>query len=509
MGLLKSLENALFNAADKLESNPVVNRRALLQGAAATAGAVTLISKLRESTAAEPKWDVSYMWHTDIDSVLDYQEVIGQKLGPEVEKELHVVRGRSGNYGLIYDRNGTKEEAEKTAKNHQRILKRIGLEEATPIQDEGYSKLYNVVYGKGPNLQQLKGDYKIVYRTLGIGVGKDLVIERINGDYALVWRRRGDLDSTFDIARGHAQILKKENIEASVITENNNPTVFGESSHLDEDIPVKKLRAKRQKPKLNNLELEIETLIGDLRKKGLIEEDEVTAWSVYDFTTGEKLVSINEDVPLQCASMVKPLVALAFFDQVKKGNLSYTSKARMHMERMIQKSSNSSTNWVIDRLGGPGQVQKTLKDCYGNVCQQTNVVERIPGGGRTYRNKASTHDYSRFLYNLWNNNLPYSQEIKRLMALPGRDRVYTGAKKVPEGTLVYNKTGSTARLCGDMGILYAKGRDGERHAYTVVGVIQKQRKTRRYLPWIASRGNVIREVSNKVYEHLRQVHDLV
>ena len=57
------------------------------------------------------------------------------------------------------------------------------------------------------------------------------------------------------------------------------------------------------------------------------------------------------------------------------------------------------------------------------------------------------------------------------MALPGSDRIYTGPREIPKGAKVYNKTGSTARLCGDMGILSIQGRVGKRYPYTVIGVI--------------------------------------
>ena len=69
----------------------------------------------------------------------------------------------------------------------------------------------------------------------------------------------------------------------------------------------------------SELEGQIEHYIKSLRSKGIIRGDERTAWLVYDFTSGKKLVSINEDTTLQAASMIKPFLALAFFHQVKAG----------------------------------------------------------------------------------------------------------------------------------------------------------------------------------------------
>ena len=98
--------------------------------------------------------------------------------------------------------------------------------------------------------------------------------------------------------------------------------------------------------------------------------------------------------------------------------------------------------------------------------------------------------------------------MKRLMALPNRDRVYTGAKRIPKGTLVYDKTGSTAMLCGQIAILVARGKDGRRYAYTLIGIIERSSRTRSYGSWINARADVIREVSNMVYGDLKKKHNL-
>jgi beta-lactamase class A len=76
----------------------------------------------------------------------------------------------------------------------------------------------------------------------------------------------------------------------------------------------------------------------------------------------------------------------------------------------------------------------------------------------------------------------------------------------PKGTEVYNKTGSTAHLCGDMGILNVKGPDGKRYPYTIIGIIEKQQPARNYTSWIRSRGDVIRNVSNIVYKGITKHH---
>ena len=151
-------------------------------------------------------------------------------------------------------------------------------------------------------------------------------------------------------------------------------------------------------------------------------------------------------------------------------------------------------------------MDRLLKEKYGHIFRDTEIVEYIPWGGRTYKNKSSVHDYSRFLYALWDESLPGSDEIKRLMSLPNRDRIYTGAREVPKGTKVYDKTGSTKHLCGNMGILEVKGPDGKKYAYSLIGVIEKKTPAHNYTRWITSRGDVIREVSNIVYREMESRH---
>jgi beta-lactamase class A len=158
-------------------------------------------------------------------------------------------------------------------------------------------------------------------------------------------------------------------------------------------------------------------------------------------------------------------------------------------------------------VGGLKAVQRILKKNYPGIFRATSIVEYIPAGGQTYRTKASVHDYSRFLYALWNDNIAGAREIKRLMSLPGTDRIYTGAESVPVGTQVFNKTGSTARLCADMGILNVKGPDGKRYPYILIGIIEKQEKARNYTTWIRDRAEVIRDVSNIVYQGIAQKHN--
>lgn len=263
-----------------------------------------------------------------------------------------------------------------------------------------------------------------------------------------------------------------------------------------------RLEASARRPDFASM---IDSHLRQLRRQGRISSDERTAWSIYDFTTGEKLAEINADIKLQAASMIKPFVALAFMQKVEEGKLRYDPGSRAQLERMVQHSNNAATNWAMRKLGGPAAVQRQLKGRYPDMLRDMEIVEYIPRGGRTYRNRSSARDYGRFLLALWKDELPGSTEIKRLMALPKRDRLTTGTN-LPEDTEVYSKTGSTSHLCGDMGVLTAKGPDGRQYAYTIIGIIEKKHAARHYSRWLRSRGDVIREISGMVYGMIGTMH---
>jgi beta-lactamase class A len=365
-------------------------------------------------------------------------------------------------------------------------------------------------------------------------VAKDLKVVTRDNMIGLVYVRHGDSAGAARVAKSHTRLLRAQGLDAASPIRSVNWTLVGDAgprqaaaASIAESEPVasinrttaaappastglrrSRMSVAERTREIHNLEAAVEDYINRLRNDGKLDPDERTGWSVYDFTTGEKLVTINEDQQFQTASLVKPFVAAAYFYKVKQGKLTYNRESRQHLERMIQHSNNASTNWVMRKVGGPGTVEQVLKQRYPGIFQDIHLVEYIPAGGKTYRNKASVHDYSRFLYALWKGEIAGAEEIKRLMALPGRDRIYTGVRGVPKGTKVYNKTGSTARLCADMGILSVKGADGRRYPYTLIGIIEKEQNASNYTAWIRSRGNIIRNVSSIVYQSIAQNHNM-
>ena len=376
---------------------------------------------------------------------------------------------------------------------------------------------YDVSYVWSRNLEGVRDYRDRVAGVLGPAVAKDLEVVAKGNLFGLVYSRHGDSAGAKRVAQAHTRLLRSRGLEAAAPVRSGGWTRVDARAavELASLVPVSVPKVSRSKMtptertrEIRNIEAAVEAYIERLRGEGKLAPDERTGWSVYDFTTGEKLVTINEDMQFQAASLVKPFIAAAFFYRVEQGDLVYGSTSRRHLRRMIQHSNNASTNWVARQVGGPKAVERILKRQYPGIFQNTHLVEYIPANGRTYRNKASIHDYSRFLYAIWKDEIAGAAEIKRLMALPGSDRIYTGVPEVPKGTRVYNKTGSTARLCGDMGILSVRGRGGKRYPYTLIGVIEKEQSAADYTTWIRSRSEVIRNVSSIVYKGIAQHHDI-
>ncbi len=383
---------------------------------------------------------------------------------------------------------------------------------AVAFASDGASKTrYHVSYLWHHDLDRVQDYRREVGALLGPAVAKRLRVVANRKLFGLIYLRRGDSIGAVRAAKSHTRILRRAGLHTAAPVREGRWTLLDPSRKLPQRLIIPVHRRSITKTaryyEARDLEAAIEQYIKSLRRKGLLTADERTGWSVYDFTTDEKLVTINEDVQFQAASLIKPFIAAAFFHRVRNGAIIYGPVSRHHMKRMIHLSDNRSANWVIRQVGGPRAVQRILRTHYSSIFHDTRIVEYIPASGKTYRNRASVHDYSRFLHALWNSEIPGAGKIRRLMALPGSDRIVTGAKGLSKVTKVYNKTGSTAHLCGDMGIVIVKGPDGQSYPYTVVGVIQKQRKARNYTAWIRSRGDIIRNVSKIVYKGITRHHE--
>ncbi len=73
-------------------------------------------------------------------------------------------------------------------------------------------------------------------------------------------------------------------------------------------------------------------------------------------------------------------------------------------------------------------------------------------------------------------------------------------------TTVYHKSGTTARMCGDMAILETKTETGL-CAYTFIGIIERDESAQEYTRWKRVKVDVIRNASTIVYNAMREKYD--
>lgn len=217
---------------------------------------------------------------------------------------------------------------------------------------------YDVSYVWSGYADSVKAYRDQVAKLLGPAVASDLHVVQDGELFGVIYRRQGDAAGAARVARSHTRLLQRKGLDAAapVLAKNwvfvqsrvagaKSPKVVASKSKVKPSAGKASVRGVVAKQSRRGLESAVETHIKQLRRRGFLHPDERTAWSVYDFTTGEKLVTINEDIPLQAASLIKPFVAVAFFHKVKEGKLIYGPRSRHHMRRMIQQST------ILPRIG--------------------------------------------------------------------------------------------------------------------------------------------------------------
>ncbi len=273
----------------------------------------------------------------------------------------------------------------------------------------------------------------------------------------------------------------------------------------------------------SELEAKIDSYIKELKRTGYLSSTDDTSFVVYDIDHNRKLASINEDQAMIAASTQKVYPMLAFEHQVNEGKLWQTPLDSWRLRRSIQASDNSATNAIMRRVAkslgmqedrGPQAVQAIL-DRYYPYFNETRFVEFIPdsgrNAGRTYRNKTSTHDLNIFWNQLWRQNLPRSQQMQQLLELKKRDRIYDDTC-IPDGVRHFNKTGTVYGQVSDSGIIVMPGNNSAHHPYTVIAIVEDKTKTNprnrkeSFESWRDKRAEVIRRVSEGVYDALYKMH---
>ena len=208
---------------------------------------------------------------------------------------------------------------------------------------------------------------------------------------------------------------------------------------------------------------------------------------VEDLEKGKIVASIHPDKSLKSASTIKVPILHAYMIQRSEGNLIENSNHKELIEKMIRFSSNSSTNTVIELLGGLAKIQQILEKT--KIYKQIRLIEYIPENGRAYRNTISVADLNRIFRELWfqriigskysgEQNRQVSIEMLNLLKLPGhpwlKDRIKAGTCYSTNKTVkLWDKTGFVKGSNGNAGIVEINTPFG-RKAYSIVLFIERK-----------------------------------
>ena len=208
---------------------------------------------------------------------------------------------------------------------------------------------------------------------------------------------------------------------------------------------------------------------------------------VEDMGNREIVTLINPEKILKSGSTIKVPILHAYMLKRSERKLIENSNHKDLIEKMIRFSSNSSTNNVIELLGGLDNTQKILKQT--KSYKHIKLVEYIPENGRAYRNAISVSDLNYIFSELWFQRIignKYSEKQNRLVSiemlnllnLPGhtwlKDRIKAGTCYSENKTVkLWDKTGFVKGSNGNAGIVEISTPFG-RKAYSIVLFIERK-----------------------------------
>ena len=181
-----------------------------------------------------------------------------------------------------------------------------------------------------------------------------------------------------------------------------------------------------------------------------------------DLSSGD-MVSVHGDEPFPMASTVKVAIAAQYLAQVEVGRRTLDQQiggrpARRHLEAMLIKSDNLSTDIILRDLGGPKKVHEWLSDNKVDGLRVDRTIARLLSDRRDLwdrRDSATPKAMVTLLQRLDSGTLLKPSSRAYLLGLMAR--CTTGKNRMrallPYGTPVEHKTGTLNGLTTDVGFI--------------------------------------------------------
>ena len=240
--------------------------------------------------------------------------------------------------------------------------------------------------------------------------------------------------------------------------------------------------------------------------RNLLNTDDISI-HIHDLSKNETVVNIKADRMRNAASLIKPFVMLTVYDLAQQNKICLTESIENQIYKMITISHNESTNRLIRQIGkgstykGLEQINATIKK-YG--FRDTYLVEAIPEGGRTYRNRTSAYDMSEFFRKVYCRTLVSPECSQKMVDILLNNKVHRieTATLVQDGVPVADKTGYVRGTNGDCGIVFLRNIKHSASDYVVSIIIENPSRPQE--GWGKKKSAVIRHLSNVIYTYFRR-----
>lgn len=172
------------------------------------------------------------------------------------------------------------------------------------------------------------------------------------------------------------------------------------------------------------------------------------------------------------ASLPKIGILLGLFDQIERGNLTYTPELRQKMEGMIRRSDNALSSELIRRIGFPA-ILTALRDPRHELYDEERgggiwvgrgyggmgLWRRDPVGNQSHG--ANTLQTARFLVMMDRGELvsPWaSAQMKEIMGRPALHHKFVRGLAARPNSVIYRKSGTWKQWHADAALVERDGR---------------------------------------------------